>query len=60
MKSFGLGYVCGESPLMQSCNANTLVKTVSPKRVVTMVHFTTISGYFLANLFNVFHKLRLY
>ena len=32
------------------------VKTVSPKRVVTMVHFTTISGHFLANPFNIFHK----
>ena len=34
----------------------SLVKTVSPKRVVTIVHCTTISGHFLANPFNIFHK----
>ena len=33
-----------------------IIKTVSPKRVVTMVHFMTISGRFLANPFNIFHK----
>ena len=32
------------------------VKTDSPKRVVTLVHVTTISGHFLANPFNIFHK----
>ena len=32
------------------------LKTVSPQRVVTIVHFTTISGHFLANPFNIFHK----
>ena len=32
------------------------IKTVSPKRAVTIVHFTTISGHFLANPFNIFHK----
>ena len=31
------------------------VKTDSPKRVVTILHFTTISGYFLDNPFNIFH-----
>ena len=31
------------------------VKTESPKWVVTIVHFTTISGHFLANPFNIFH-----
>ena len=36
------------------------LKTNSPKRVVTIVHFTTISGHFLANLFNIFPKLRIY
>ena len=34
----------------------TGVKTVSPKRVIMIVHFTTISGHFLANPFNIFHK----
>ena len=33
-----------------------LLKTNAPKRVVTIVHFTTISGHFLANPFNIFHK----
>ena len=32
------------------------VKTVLPKQVVTMVHFTTISSNFLANPSNIFHK----
>ena len=32
------------------------IKTDSPKRVVTIVHVTTISGHLLANLFNIFHK----
>ena len=32
------------------------LKTVSPKRVVTIVHCMTISGHFLANRFNIFHK----
>ena len=32
------------------------VKTDSPKRVVTIVYFTTISGHFLANPFNIFYK----
>ena len=31
------------------------VKTDSPKRVVTIVYFTTISGHFLANPLNIFH-----
>ena len=33
-----------------------LLKTVSPKRVVTIVLFMTISGHFLANPLNIFHK----
>ena len=40
-------------PLEEDKNA---LKTVSPKRVVTIVLFTTISGHFLANPFNIFHK----
>ena len=32
------------------------IKTNSPKQVETKVHFTTISGHFLANPFNIFHK----
>ena len=32
-----------------------LLKTDSPKRWVTRNHFTTISGHFLANPFNIFH-----
>ena len=32
------------------------IKTVSPKRVVTIVPFRTISGNFLANPFDIFHK----
>ena len=32
------------------------LKTDSPERVVIMVHFTTISGHFLANPFKIFHK----
>ena len=32
------------------------LKTVSPKRVVAIVRFTTISGNFLANPFNILHK----
>ena len=31
------------------------IKTDSPKQAVTIVHFTTISGYFLDNPFNIFH-----
>ena len=34
----------------------SVLKTDSPKWVVTIVHFTTISGHFLANSFNIFHK----
>ena len=37
-----------------------IVKTVSPKRVVTIdnsyAHFLTISGHFFANHINIFHK----
>ena len=32
------------------------IKTDSPKRVVAIVHFTTISGHFLANPLNIFRK----
>ena len=35
---------------------NWIVKTNSPKWVVTMVYFTTISGHFLASPFSIFHK----
>jgi hypothetical protein len=32
------------------------IKTITPKRVVTGVHFATISGHFLTNPLNIFHK----
>ena len=36
--------------------ATSILKTDSPKRVVTIILFTTISGHFLANPFSIFHK----
>ena len=39
-----------------NCKDPADIKTISPKQVVTMVHFMTISGHFLANPFNIFHK----
>ena len=52
---FGLSIMEQPGNLTEICMESDL-KTVSPKRVVTIVHCTTISGHFLANPFNIFHK----
>ena len=49
-----------EKERQKKSNGLLQVKTVSPKRVVTIdnsyAHFLTISGHFFANHINIFHK----
>ena len=54
--SFGSRLVYNCQDLSVSQFQATLIKTVSPKQVVTIVPFRTISGNFLANPFDIFHK----
>ena len=56
-KPYGEQYLEGVSKVSKlGLNIKTDIKTDSPKQVVAIFHFTTISGHFLANPFNILYK----